>query len=111
VDAQTSAALHKAEPGHDIFGEPVKDIKSDTMIQKQDYQDPVVEKVVSSVATTSTVASTEKQKDTKEESKSDVQSLTSSTTAAAAKGPAGPMDEMQAAAKEAAEELFPDAAI
>jgi len=107
AEPHTSVALHKAEPGHDIFaGEPVKDIKSDSP-QHQNQMEEVVEKEISSVASASASSTGDKVKSERVEATS---SSASSTAQPAAKAPAGPLDEIHAEAQKAAEELYPDAA-
>jgi dolichyl-phosphate-mannose-protein mannosyltransferase len=129
----TSAVLGKAEPGRDIFaGEPVKEIKSDTLVVDRKQAPEELEKEISSVvaspATTALGAeSNQKGKENDNLGKKNSETSTASSTgqdlpakegvakvekldALAGAAAPGPLGEAEVEAQKAAEELFPEAA-
>jgi len=123
----TSAILGKAEPGRDIFaGQPVKEIKSDTLVVDRKQEPAELEKEISSVVAppATTLESNEQGKEDGHSEKKNSETSpapstaqadnkkveTTNVPAAAAAAVPGPLGEAEVEAQKAAEELFPEAA-
>jgi len=131
-EAVTSAILGKAEPGRDIFaGEPVNEIKSDTLVVDRNKQEAAeLEKEISSVVAppATTPESNEQGKEDRHSEKKNSETSPAPSTGqaddkkvettnvpgggggAAAAAARGPLGEAEVEAQKAAEELFPEAA-
>ena len=130
-EAVTSAILGKAEPGRDIFaGEPVNEIKSDTLVVDRKQEPAELEKEISSVVAppATTPESNEQGKEDRHSEKKNSETSPAPSTGqaddkkvettnvpgggggAAAAAARGPLGEAEVEAQKAAEELFPEAA-